>query len=209
MSDSGHYGSPKLLRRSLIALGVLSGFFLLAIATVAFFGSQIDKDYTSQVNGVLALNVEQSWDMISNRELAPKWNTSIQQVSRLDSSEEGQLWQETYSNGASQTFRLQLSPDQHRIIREIEQESSPFKSRWVIELVTQAEDQTEVTITESGSIENPFVRFMTHKILGKDAFIRTYLSNLQENQQDYLNAAENLTTRPQGKSSADESALDK
>ncbi len=187
MTSESHYGSPRLLRKSLVALGIVSGFFLLALATVAFMGSRLDSSYTIAAEGVLELNFVDSWAMITDRDLAPLWNESIEEVKLLSRDSDGDLWQETYANGAAQTFRMQLFPEKKQISRQIEQEDSPFSSRWQIQLDPLDAKNTRIVITETASIENPFVRFITYHIVGKDAFVRTYLSHLQNYQSQFLN----------------------
>ena len=66
---------------------------------------------------------------------------------------------------------------QRRLVRRIADENLPFSGGWTME-IGEFGEVTSLTVTETGEIENPLFRFMSHYVIGHTSTIDRYLTAL-------------------------------
>ena len=167
-----------MLRKPLIVLGILSGILLAILGTLALIGTSLSEDHHSVAEETLPYSIEKTWSYVSNIEDQARWNHSITKVELVEGSKN--MWKETYHSGDSMTYETLEVLAPNKLVRRIADENAPFQGKWTIMLSYVNDDKTKVTVVEDGSIKNPFLRFMVHKVIGLEKFQRNYLNSLQE-----------------------------
>jgi hypothetical protein len=71
----------------------------------------------------------------------------------------------------------QAVPDR-LLVGRIADANLPFGGSWTYELAPDAGGRTTLTITEDGEVYNPIFRFMSRFVMGHDATIKQYLSDV-------------------------------
>jgi hypothetical protein len=64
------------------------------------------------------------------------------------------------------------------LVGRIADTNLPFGGSWTYELTPGAVGQTKLTITEDGEVYNPIFRFVSRFVMGHEATINRYLSDV-------------------------------
>ena len=151
-----------MFRKQLILLGILSGILLAILGTLALIGGSIPEKHQVISSDIIEHKQAKVWEHISNISKLAEWNPSISKVESIK-GKEGH-WQEFYATGDSMTYETVSLKPPFEMVRQIADDKAPFQGRWTISLKALSPEQTEITIIEDGSIENPFLRFMVHHL---------------------------------------------
>ncbi len=148
---------------------------LIALVVVAAVGGMLmEPSHTVTREATYAQAPEQLWRTITRFDETPKWRSTVQSVQLesgtpvrfVEMGDDGPVPMEVTEYDAPRRLVLMsTNPDM------------PFSRAWTIEL-TPVEDGTRVTLTESASIENPMVRFVSHTFLDPAEPTNTYLIDL-------------------------------
>lgn len=172
---------PKLFRQLLILTGVLSALSLTLLAVVFLLGSRIDPNHISTYEENFALAPAELWPYVSDIPRQVDWNSGIVKVEALPPHEEGhQVWREIYHTGDSLDFYLSNIVEERQIHRTIYDAQSPFQGRWEIEIVPIEGDGSRLIVTEHGTISHPILRFIAHRLMGADIFVKGYVQNIKQ-----------------------------
>lgn len=169
---------PRLFRNMLIATGLLSALSLTLLGVLTYLGARIDQEHVATYSQDFALSPEEIWYFIADFPSQADWNEAIVLVEELALFEGNPVWRETYSTGDSMTFYVSNVEVGRRLHRTIHKPDSPFQGHWEIEIIPSNGNQSQLVVTEFGKIRHPILRFLAHRIMGVDTFVKTYVENI-------------------------------
>jgi uncharacterized protein YndB with AHSA1/START domain len=138
----------------LIVLGAL----VAVVAVVFVVGMLRPRSHVATVAVRLATPPDSVWAVISDFASVPSWFSEITAVERIVDHEGHPAYRETFKGGFGVTVAITESLPSRRLVREI-LPGGPFFGSWTWELEA-AEGGTRLTITERGTVPNPFFRAM-------------------------------------------------
>ncbi|SMF50083.1 SRPBCC family protein [Pseudobacteriovorax antillogorgiicola] len=167
-----------MLRKPLILMGILSGVFLTILGGITLFGTSLPEEHKVTTQEHLAFSRDLVWQKVSDVEAQASWNPSIASV-RLFEENGVQRFEESYSSGEAVTYEIIESEAPHRFVRRVADDMAPFQVTWEIELEEAGPSATTITIQESGTIKNPFIRFISHYFAGHESFQKAYIQAIR------------------------------
>lgn len=160
----------------LTILGVVAG--LLAIVLVV--GAVLPRGHTARVRSVIHAPPESLYAAIIDVEHAPAWRTGLKSVEVL--GRDPVQWRETAEWGTITFVRDEAVPPS-RVVARIADESQGFGGTWTYE-IAPAPGGSTVTITENGTVSNPFFRFLSKFVFGHYTSLETYARDLAKRSGD-------------------------
>ena len=156
---------------------LISGAVLvLLVAAVLIAGSLLPVRHTVSRSARFKQPPERVWRAITDVASFPEWRTGLSKVE--ESGTAGTVrWTETGKDGAI-TFEVVESRPPERWVTRIAGDDLPFGGSWTY-VLTPAEGESQLTITENGEVYNVFFRFMSRFVFGHTATLDRYLADLQ------------------------------
>jgi len=153
-------------------------WIFLAIAVVVAFvlvpqlgGMLLNEHHIVSSRILLSESPENVWRAISDVASTPDWYANVVSEERLADREGHQVWRERYRNGQELILQTAESCPPYRLVRAaIERDA---RESWEFDLQPTATG-TEVRITESGDIPNPFKRFVSRYLMGHFKAMNNY-----------------------------------
>ena len=150
----------------------------LAIAVVVAFvlvpqlgGMLLSEHHIISSRMLLNESPESVWRAISDLAATPDWYPNVVSEERLADRDGHQVWRERYHNGEALVLETVESCPPYRMMRAAiggnERES------WEFEL-QPTRTGSELRITESGDIPNPFMRFVSKYLMGHFRAMNNY-----------------------------------
>jgi uncharacterized protein YndB with AHSA1/START domain len=99
------------------------------------------------------------WAVVSDLARLPEWFSEVTRVERIEDIDGRPAYRETYGGNFTVTTVVREWEDQRKLVREI-LPGGMFYGSWTLELAPDGEGMTRLTITERGTIDNPFFRGM-------------------------------------------------
>ena len=161
---------------------IIAGIMWAAVAVLVVFniallwGTRLPRAHTTTRTMVLRQPAQKIWDAISDVQHETAWRTDVKSVERLPDQQGMQVWRENYKANGSETMVTEQAIPPVYLVRTIADERSPVQGSWEFALNPVA-NGTSVQITERGSINNPFWRFMSAKVF-RNSYIDDYLKML-------------------------------
>ncbi len=158
---------------------IVFGVFVVAGLTVAVWvlGSRLPKAHSVARMAYFNRSPGEVWQIISDFADQPSWRPDLRLVGRLPPRNGRDVWRETDSRGQAMTLVTVERLPQRRLVRRIADENLPFSGGWTME-IGEFGEVTSLTVTETGEIENPLFRFMSHYVIGHTSTIDRYLTAL-------------------------------
>jgi len=130
---------------------------------------------THRATRVIALRAsnEQVWALVRDVARYADWRASVRESLIVDSDQPQLRWRETTSRG-SITFGVVRDEAPHDFAARILDEDLPFSGEWSWHLTPKASG-TQLSITESGAIDNVLFRFLAAHVFGYHRTIDTFL----------------------------------
>ena len=150
-----------------------------ALVVVTAIGMALPKDHV--VSRTLTLERHSPslvYGIITDFAAGPRWRPGLVKVEKVQSRMGLDVWKETYEGGQSLTFRTTEFSIPNRLVRQIEDKNGPFSGRWQYDISKTESGATTLRITEYGTVNNPFYRFMSKYVLGQTGEIDKYLKAL-------------------------------
>jgi uncharacterized protein YndB with AHSA1/START domain len=141
------------MRWILIIIGVLFGL----VALVFIVGLLRPKSHTATHTTVLSAPPERVWAEIADVDRAPEWVPEVTKVERLPDRDGRPSYRESFG-GFEATTVIRVSEPPRLLVKEIVP-GGAFHGSWTWELAPEGTG-TRLTITERGTVENPFFRGM-------------------------------------------------
>lgn len=141
------------MKRSLVVLALALGTLALVTGLV---GMLAPATHTATAGARLAAPIETVWAAVADLGATAGWSSEIETMQRIEPGPgELERWQVGAAWGASTMSVEERQPP--RLQRTL-LEAGPFSGRWTYVLEPAEGGGTELTLTEEGTIPNPFVR---------------------------------------------------
>jgi len=152
---------------------------LVIIAAIVFVvGYRLPEDHTASRDKVFSATPERIFKEISTPSAYPKWRSGVQQVQILADSAGMPRFRESAMSG-DVTYVVEHQTPNRQYVVTIADASLPYSGSWTFDL-TPVAGGTQLSITEEGSVHNPFFRFMSRYVFGHFKTIDGYLSDLDK-----------------------------
>ncbi|HUR37771.1 MAG TPA: SRPBCC family protein [Terriglobales bacterium] len=162
------------MRWVIIGIFALIGFVLAVLAT----GAMLPVRHTVTRSLTVQRPVAEVWQAITDYERDPSWRPEVTSVTRIGDRDGHPLWEEKYKNGDSMRIVTTLVDAPKRLERKIVDQSA-FGGVWVFELSASPDGKsTTVRLTENGEVYNPAFRIIGRFIIGNEATVEKYLTDL-------------------------------
>jgi len=147
--------SPRVRPRLTKWLPRIGGAVAALIMLVLVCGLIVPESHEAVVTVRLGSSPGAVWAVITDHASLPDWNAEVTATERMPDRNGRETWREDYG-GFPATVVTTVSEPPTRLVREILPEGS-FYGSWTWELAADG-DGTRLTITERGTVENPFFR---------------------------------------------------
>lgn len=156
---------------------LLIGLGVLATLVLAMFvaGALRPASHVASASAEFAASPDSIWRIISDIEGQPRWVPMVRSVERLPDNAGRPAYRENFDGFEVMTVVTESSPPV-KLVKEI-LPTGPFFGTWTWELAPSSTG-TRLTITERGTVPNPFFRAMM-MFADNTESIRGYLSALQ------------------------------
>jgi len=154
------------------------GAIVALVVVVAVIGWMLPVKHRASVARVYQATPASLFSLITDVSAFPSWRTGVSRVDTLP-DENGHLrWQEVTKNGPPITYVVERAVPDRVLVGRIADPNLPFGGSWTYELTPGAVGQTKLTITEDGEVYNPIFRFVSRFVMGHEATINRYLSDV-------------------------------
>lgn len=162
------------MRWVVIAIFVVIGFIIALLSA----GAMLPEKHTVSRSLTLARPVAEVWPVLTEHAQDPTWRPDVESVKRIEDRHGQPVWEEKYKNGDVMRIQTTLVDAPKRMERKIV-DQSPFGGVWVYEVSPSADGRsTTVRITENGEVYNPAFRFIGRFVIGLEASLEDYLTDL-------------------------------
>jgi hypothetical protein len=121
-------------------------------AVLVVVGTRLPPGFVRARRATFARPSAEVWRVISDLEAHPRWRTNMVGVERLGPTR----FREVYRHGAI-TYAIDVDEAPVRRVHRIADPAMPFGGRFIYELAIAGND-TELTVTEDGIVQNPGFR---------------------------------------------------
>lgn len=161
-----------MVRRTFI---LVVGGVAIVIAAVLLIGILLPDSHEATGNALIGTAPEHVFDVLVDVDRYPEWRTGVTSIEVL--GREPLRWRER-SGGDTITFEVFDRSPPERLRVRIADPDLPFGGTWTYTLAPD-DGGTRVTITEHGEVYNPVFRFVSRFVIGHDATIQTFLTDLR------------------------------
>ncbi len=137
-------------------LGASLGIAAVVLLTAAI-GASMPGEYTAVRSASFRQNPEVLWKMFTDESSGPCWRTDLQRVEDVCDASGHALVREVYRNGRTITLETLESVPPCRLVRRICDEDGVVTGCRSVE-IAPTPGGSRLTLTERGSIANPFAR---------------------------------------------------
>ena len=153
-------------------------WIFLAIAVVVAFvlvpqlgGMLLSEHHIISSRMLLSESPESVWRAISDLAATPDWYPNVVSEERLTDREGHQVWRERYHNGEARILETVESCPPYRLVRAAIESDARESLEFDLQPTATG---TELRITESGDIPNPFMRFVSKYLMGHFRAMNNY-----------------------------------
>lgn len=164
-----------MVKTALRIILVVMGVILVGIIAVTLFGLTLPREHSAVVTARFSVPVDTMWGMFADHEREAEWREDIDRIERVEDLDGHPVWREYYARGMMDLADLEIVPGE-KIVREIVNNDGGFGGTWTTTLVAVDSMTTEVTVRETGYVDNPFFRVLLRYVYGVDATIHGYLT---------------------------------
>ena len=161
------------MRWALIAGAVIVGL----IAVIVLIGALLPRDHVATMSAHIAASPTAVWETITTPTQFPTWRGDVTSVEVLPATQTGPSWREHSRHGAITMVVVAAEPPR-RLVGRIADRNLPYGGEWEYRIEPEGAAESVVTITERGSVYNPFFRFVSRFLMGHTATIDGYLRAL-------------------------------
>jgi len=154
------------------------GAIVALVVVVAVIGWMLPVKHRASVARVYQATPASLFSLITDVSAFPSWRTGVSRVDTLPDENGQRRWQEVTKNGPPITYVVERAVPDRVLVGRIADTNLPFGGSWTYELTPGAVGQTKLTITEDGEVYNPIFRFVSRFVMGHEATINRYLSDV-------------------------------
>ncbi|MGE0883873.1 MAG: SRPBCC family protein [Blastocatellales bacterium] len=157
----------------LVAVGVM----VAAVLVTTAIGSFLPEEHVATRTLTLRQMPQTVWKVITDFPNQPSWHSDMKSVQRLPDRDGHEVWQEEVAGMKIPLETIEIE-SQRRLVRKIASEDLGFSGVWEYVITPTTDGGCQLTITERGTVGNPFFRFMSKFVFGHTATMEKYLTSL-------------------------------
>lgn len=162
------------MRWVVVAIFAVVGFVIAALAA----GAMLPEKHTVTRSITVERPVAEVWHVLTDHAQDPAWRPDVESVTRIGDRNAHPVWEEKYKHGDTMRIETIAVDPTRRMERKIVDQSA-FGGVWVYEVSPSADGKsTTIRITENGEVYNPAFRIIGRFIIGNEATVEKYLTNL-------------------------------
>ena len=170
--SSGEGGSGR--RRALLwVFGVPVGLLLVGLIV----GMLLPVEHQAGVQATLPAPAEAVWQRIRDIPASADWRPNVERFETLEDRDGRPAFTE-HGDWGPMSFVIDEDVPNERLVTRIIDEPS-FGGTWTFELEPVSEGSCRITITEDGTISNPFFRVLSRFVFGYSGNLEKYLAALE------------------------------
>lgn len=158
----------------IIIVAILIGIPLI----IWVIGSFLPESHSVTVSRMYQAAPEEIYRVLTDVGNFSSWRKNVKEVKVLSNPGESKKWREYYSDNDPLTFRIVEQEEDKLIVTEIADQDLPFGGQWTYQ-IEKGENSATLRITENGEVYNPIFRFVSKFIIGHDATINQFLTDLE------------------------------
>lgn len=152
------------------------GILIVAMVAVFVIGWLLPEEHRAEVRAAVPATPEQVYALITDVERFPAWRSNVTRV-EVESREPEFRFRE-YDDGESVLYVVDSAVPNEHFVTRIADASLPFGGRWTFTLRPSGAG-TELHIVEEGEVRHPLFRFVSRFVIGHDAALERYLSDVE------------------------------
>lgn len=157
---------------------VVVGVLVAAVLITTVIGSFLPEEHVAMRTLILRQLPQNVWRVMTDFANQPLWQPDLKSIQRLPDRNGHEVWQEEFARGMKIPLETVETDAPRRLVRRIASDELAFGGTWEYLLTPTTEGGCQVTITERGTVGNPFFRFLSKFVFGHTATMEKYLTSL-------------------------------
>lgn len=162
---------------------ILAGFIGIVFLLIGGFlamGYLSSEDFSGTRTETIQASPSEVWSVLTNIEALPEFRQEVTSIEFIEDSVGNRLiWKEHTDMGGFILFTMLDSIQNKRLKLEMDGSSFGMSGTWTYELVENADNTTELTVTENSKTTNAMVRSLLN-LAGRDANLKTEFVNVRK-----------------------------
>lgn len=158
----------------LVPIGVL----IAAVLITTVVGSFLPEEHVAMRTLTLRQPPQSVWQVITDFARQPQWHSEMKSAERLPDNNGHEVWQEEFPRGTKIPLETMEVQAPNRLVRRIASDNLGFGGTWEYIITPTTEGGCQLTVTEHGTVGNPFFRFMSKFVFGHTTTMEKYLTSL-------------------------------
>lgn len=156
------------MKFALITVAVVT----LVVVVVFVVGAMTPKDHQLSLSQDYPVPAATLYQLVRNYEAYPGWRTGVKSMQR-----DGDLRYIEESSHGKIPYKIIEDQTNKRVVAKIDDASLPFSGTWTFE-ISDHHGNSQLRITETGSVPNPLMRFFATYVFSPEKTMRTYLADV-------------------------------
>ena len=166
------------MRKFIIGIGLFIGIVFLSLMMMMIIGQFLPAEHEVSLTADFDLPADSLWSILTSYESYPDWRIDLHRVEVLPDSIGLHRWREFDQSKMNLTYtEVEVNKPLLLTIKIVDQ-NIPFGGTWKMEL-NSLNTKSQLKITETGSIESGFFRFIATYLFGFDSTIRSFINMLK------------------------------
>lgn len=162
------------MKKTLIILAIA---LIACIAGLGLWGASLPRGHQATSRVVVAAPPESVYNVMRDFATTPTWWKDVKRIEAVPGTDGWERWRET-SGGISFIVIIDQEEPPLRFRTRVDTTGHPpFGGTWTYQTAIASGGHTTVTITEDGTVDNPFFRVVS-KLMGTHATLNSYLTAL-------------------------------
>lgn len=166
------------MRKLIIGIGLFFGILFFAAMAGLIVGQFLPEEHEVSLSAEFGISPDSLWSILTNYESYPDWRIDLHRVDLLSDEDGLKHWQEFDQSKMDLTYTEVIVDRPTLLIIKIVDHDIPFGGTWKMEFSSVAAG-CMLKITEKGTIESGFFRFIATYIFGFDSTIRSFINMLK------------------------------
>lgn len=156
---------------------IVGGVLIIVISLIVIIGLLLPVKHSAKVTAKYGRSQNAVWEMVSDYAGQSRWRSGVKDMVRLEDREGQEVWKEERGRGDTISYML-IARDPPRMLRAKIVDNKQFGGTWTWIVNPTGESECVLTITEDGEIYNPIFRVVSRFIMGYDATMKAWQTDL-------------------------------
>ena len=166
------------MRKLIIGIGLFFGILFTVAMLALIIGQFLPAEHEVSLSAEFEQPPDKLWNILTNYKGYPEWRIDLHRVDLLSNMNGLHRWQEFDQSKMDLTYvEVKVEKPRLLIIKIVDQNIS-FGGTWKMEL-SPTSNGCLLKVTETGTIESGFFRFIATYIFGFDSTIRSFINMLK------------------------------